>query len=240
MFPNGARGRVDGCIDGRWPAAYGPGKSIVVCTGQPVSLVVGFRGDQTLDKVCEALSFRHPENVIDDNKLRVALDLYVSFVPENSPKARFLTLALSLEALLPKEAKPAYAVEMIDRWLAEVKKKRDNVAEKMQAAVEANEQGAVHAAAEEAKVYDSLKGGLEFQRSASISSMVRKLVCDTLARRGRKDAAEMAARAVKLYSDRSTLVRTGYLPPEQLSASTAELQSILQQVLAARFTDVSA
>jgi hypothetical protein len=223
LFPNGSVSRIDVMFDGSRPAAYETKLAARFSMAGTPSVVAGFDPAHTLERVGEALGFAHVERVVTDKRLRVSLDLYNAFTREWSQNARFLTLALALEALLPDEKKPAYAIEMVDRWIEEVKRRK--------AAAAAN--------SEEQADLESMIGGLRFQKEVSISRKAQRLVYQVLNRRGDADAAELAKRAKELYGDRSTLVHEGSLPEQQLNRATKDLRMIMKRVLTARFVEVS-
>jgi hypothetical protein len=214
--------RVDALIDPSRPAVYDMTKSISSLGGMDLRLLMGVQPLKVVDSICEALRLPRPERVVETGKLRVSLDLYGAYFRETSPNAKFLTLALALEALLPEELRSNDALTMVERWIAEVEQAKTTASNP---ALKAE--------------LDSLEGGLRFQRSKSISAKVRDLVEDALLRLGDTNAAKEARRAVQIYGDRSKLVHKGYLPPDHLSEATADLKDILRKVLSVQFREAA-
>jgi hypothetical protein len=210
--------KLDGILDGASPAVYGSDKVVKVMTGQNVTLVQGFAPDRTVAFINEALSLPRPEAVLSNMKLKVALDLYNAFFREASTNARFLTLNMVLEALVPSELKHQSALDAIDRWIGEIKELLK----------------AVDPESEEWAAYESLIREVGFRREKSIRSSIRSLV---RLRLGRSDpeAEALSREAVRLYDVRSRLVHDGHVPGEDLGQAVTRIREIDFRVLKASF-----
>ena len=214
--------KLDGILDGSRPVVYDSDKVVRFLTGQQVSLRLGFPPDKTFTFVHEALSLPHPEAVLSDAKLRVALDLYNAFFSETSANARFLTLNMVLEALAPSEPKHQCAVDAINRWVDEIRKLQE----------------AVKPDSEEWHTYDSLIREIGFRKEKSIRSSIRNLVYLTL-HPSDPDAVALSRQAVTLYDMRSRLVHDGHVPGEDLGQAVTSIREIVFRVLKARFLKVA-
>jgi len=214
--------KLDSILDGSRPAVYGSDKVVRVLTGEPVSLLHGFPPDKTVAFVNEALSFPHPEAVLSDRKLKVALDLYNAFFRETSTNARFLTLNMALEALAPSEPKHQCAVDAIDRWADEIRQLQESV----------------QPDSEEWHAYDSLIREIDFRKEKSIRSSIRNLVRSALQPTD-SEAETLSRKAVHLYDMRSRLVHDGYVSGENLGQAVTKIREIAFRVLKARFLQVA-
>ena len=214
--------KLDGILDGSRPAVYDSSKVVKVMTGQNASLMHGFAPDITVAFVDEALSLPHPEAILSDTKLKVALDLYNAFFREASTNARFLTLNMVLEALAPSEHKHRSALDAIDRWIGEIKQLQEAASEE----------------SDEWEAYDSLIREVGFRRERSIRSSIRSLVRLTLSPSD-PEAEALAREAVRLYDVRSRLVHDGHVPGEDLGQAVTMIREIARRVLKARFLQVA-
>lgn len=214
--------KLDGILDGSRPAIYPTDKVVRVLTGQPISLLLGFPPDKTVALITEVVDLPFPERVLENRKLKVALDLYNSFFRETSANARFLTLNMALEALAPSEPKHQCAVDAIDRWVEELKT--------LQASLDSR--------GDEWAAYDSLIREIGFRKEKSIRSSIRTLVCSVL-QSSEPDADELATQAVRLYDMRSRLVHDGHVEGGDLGRAITDLRGIAFSVLRARFIQVA-
>jgi hypothetical protein len=212
-------GPVDSLIDGGRPAVYLTEKRIRVITlGEP-SVVVTTPAETILRILGEGASFQRSNEVIEDKKLRVALELYGAYDTEFTPNAKFLTLVMALEAVATGKFKTKLALELIKKWKNEL--------EGLLKDVEPN--------SEDRSSLEALLGNSLFREEESIGRKIRSLVLKTLEDRGDKDAEEMAKIANKMYGLRSKLLHEGWLEPQTLSQATSKTRKIVERVLFALF-----
>lgn len=214
--------KLDGILDGSIPAIYGSDKVVKVLTVQQASLLLGFPPDKTVTFLGEVLALPHPENVLEDQKLKVALDLYNAFFRETSANARFLTLNMALEALAPSEPKHPCAIEAIDRWIGDLKRLQEGV----------------QLDSDEWHSYNSLIHEVGFRKEKSIRSSIRSLIYSVL-HPLEPDAEALSGQAVRLYDIRSRLVHDGHVSGEDLGQAVTEIRKIAVRVLKARFLQVA-
>ena len=74
-----------------------------------VSVTVGISIDNFLTSIHQALSFPSLEQVIEDAKLKLAIEIYAAHRFELSENAQLITLVTALEALLPDTDIPAHS-----------------------------------------------------------------------------------------------------------------------------------
>ncbi len=214
------KGPVDGLIDGARPAVYSSEKSLKTRTfGQP-TLVITTHANDVLKFLSEGVSFPRSAEVIEDPKLRVALELYGAYFTEFSPNARFLTLVMALEALAISTPRTPIVIRLLDKWKKDV--------EELIQTIDSDSDDAVS--------LEAVSRELIFRKEDSIRRQIRNIVLTTLADHGDNDAEKAAKSAVKMYDLRSTLVHEGKLESQVLSSATSDAKTIVERVLRARFT----
>ena len=212
-------GPVDGLIDGSRPAVFPTDKRFRTITGGDATLTVTTARSTILASLSEGVAFPRSDELIDDDKLRVALELYGAYFTESSSNARFLTLVMALEALAIGAPRPQRVLDLIDQWKTQV----DSVL---------SDGGW---AREELESLDALRRELFFRKEDSIRKQIYNLVVFTLQQADDPEAEELAQRAKKLYDLRSELVHNGKLPDVKLSFGVTEAKLITQRVLRARY-----
>jgi len=210
-------GPVDAIIDGAEAAIYLSSTRLRFMMGGQASVYTTTPSDQALQVLVRGLMLQGSRRLSDDPKLITALKLYAAYFTELSATARFLTLIMSLEALARSTRKSGLAVELLERWSAEV-----------QVLLETVQQDS-----EDAAALDALQRELLVRRDDSIRSKVRKLILCELA--DDSDASAQASEAVRLYDLRSTLVHQGFLEVRQLDTATADAKLLVHRVLHTRF-----
>jgi hypothetical protein len=208
---------IDAIIDGARTAVYPSSKNIRVGTAFPADVYTRIPSEAALDVLIEGSGFAGSARVQEDLKLAVALSLYAAYFTEESPKARFLTLIMAFEALAKATQKASIALELLDRWRAELSELRSRLP----------------AESEEDAALESLERELLFRKEDSVRSQIRKLVLLALA--PAEDARERARDAVRLYDLRSTLVHEGFLDGSTLDRATQEAKELVHRTLLARF-----
>ena len=212
-------GPVDSLIDGARPAVYLTEKKIRTITlGEP-TLVLTTKAKDVLKILGEGVSFQRSDEVIEDKKLRVALELYGAYFTEFTPNAKFLTLVVALEALAIEVFKTKLALDLIEKWKIEL--------EELLETVESD--------SDDASSLEALRRELLFREEDSKGRKIRSLVLKTLRDHGDNDAEEMAKTANKMYGLRSKLLHEGWLEPQQLSKATSQTREIVERILLALF-----
>lgn len=223
LFKTSDADPVDSVVDGSRPAIYLANKRIKISTTGHVILTQGFNPEQSLNLMCEAMSFPYSDSVLADRKLQIALELYSTFFRETSENARFLTLSMALEVLAPEELKPNYIVQLIEEWMMVVR----------------NRKAAFLSGSADWCAYDALEREIGFRKGVSIRKRIWTLVERTLSSRSDNGANETAKLAVSLYDKRSRLVHDGYLPEHELREATTQMREIVRQILEVRFVELA-
>lgn len=208
-------GPVDGLIDGASPAVYETSKKMRTITGGDATITVTSNSSNVLEKLVEGATFTLSGELISDDKLKVALELYGAFFTESSGNARFLTLIMALEALTTGEARPRIIQNLFNGWETHAQALISDES------VDAEDKEALNAIVKE----------MLHKKEDSLRSQIRRLVKTCLMKSGAPDAVEASRKALELYDLRSTLVHTGHLPAESLATALAEAKDIVYRVL---------
>uniref|UniRef100_A0A7C4RQG6 Uncharacterized protein n=1 Tax=Desulfatirhabdium butyrativorans TaxID=340467 RepID=A0A7C4RQG6_9BACT len=212
-------GPVDGLIDGSRPAVYPTSKRLRTLTAGDVSFKLTTPRTSALAALAEGSSFPRSDQLIRDDKLRVAFELYGAYFTESSNNARFLTLVMSLEAMAIGTARPTLVLELLDSW----KKQVEQILSERQLSPE------------EVASLESLNRELLFRREDSIRRQIYNLVLSTLQSANDADAERLAQRAKRLYDLRSELVHEGRLPEETLTMAVSDAKPLVQRLLRVRY-----
>jgi hypothetical protein len=191
-------------------------------TGGKTCVYVTSTAEQTLKILLAGANLAGAVHVQSDPKLSTALKLYGAYFTEQSATARFLTLIMSLEALVIPTPQSPTTLKLLNRWMEEVQRIRQSKQEDIDA--------------DEASL-EALERSLKHLSKDSIRTQIRKLVARELT--ADQDVLDRAKDAVKLYDLRSTLVHTGYLDPLTLNTATTKAKSLVQRVLSSRFQRVT-
>jgi hypothetical protein len=212
-------GPIDGIIEGAFPAVYPTSKNFRISRVWEPTVVITNKAEDILRIVGEGASFQKSGEVLEDRKLRVALELYGAYYTEFTPNAKFLTLVVALEALAIGVRRTKLVIGLIEKWKAEL----DKLAE------------TVEAKSDDALSLEALRKELLTRKEDSKRRRIRSLVITTLRDHGDEDAEEMANDAVKIYDLRSELLHEGWLEPQALSQATSKARKIVERILLALF-----
>lgn len=212
---------VDSLIDGSRPAIFLSDKKIRKLTGGDIQVTIGIQSKRIFEILSEHFNFSKPSEPFNDNKLRVAVELYAAYFTESSPNARFLTLVMALETLAKGVNRPQVILDLLKKWQDEVDQIKLSNSDN-----------------ELTTVLDSLSKELLFRKENSIRNQIRTLVLETLRKAGDVDAEQTANATVKIYDYRSSLVHDGKLDVQTLNQSTADAKLIVERVLRAKFKSI--
>jgi hypothetical protein len=212
-------GPVDGLIDGGQPAVYPTNKQLRTITMGNPTVILTSPAELVLQIFSEGATFPESAKVIDDAKLRVALELYGAYFRELSANAKFLTLVMAFEALSKGTSRTQLVLDLINKWKKE--------AEELLNTVERESDDAIS--------LECVSRELLFRKDDSIRRQIRDLVTTTLKANGDEDAANIAKRTVEIYDLRSKLVHDGQIESKALSKASSDAKNIVERVLRARF-----
>ncbi len=184
--------------------------------GGTLSLVVG--DEDIAHEVSEALSvLPYPERVFEDEKLRLALNLYNSAFFEKGDPARLIAFVTVLETLNPGGEVPQPVSDVVDELVDKVKES--------QAAI-TNSPGC------SSSDYDSLLTSVRRLKELSIGRGIRRLVTEKLELDPDIEDAVAVGREVReIYNLRSKLVHHGSADEAEVRAAIRRLLDIVPRVL---------
>ncbi|OBF58321.1 hypothetical protein A5787_23495 [Mycobacterium sp. 852002-50816_SCH5313054-b] len=150
---------------------------------------------------------------INTEKFRTALELYAAHFNERQPRVRIILLVIAMEALAVASPKDQAALDLIDRWTAEL-----------------NEEKAKHGKASSVqRSLDSLGGQLNSLRNKSIGAQIGDLFAD-IPGLSEDGLADLRSRAKDVYNKRSKLVHDGYLSPSDLPGLEKEARTLVEML----------
>jgi hypothetical protein len=154
----------------------------------------------------------------DNERFRIALELWANYHREFSQTSKFLTLVMALEVLTEPKPKHSVAQELLDRW-AEMLDERMAVFNKERKKY-----------CEECHALESLQQEILFRRDQSIRSRMREMVMAELASVPKERRHHLARLAVRAYDLRGSLVHEGRLSAADLSEGHEAAREVIQEL----------
>ncbi|MGZ8270769.1 MAG: hypothetical protein ACXW1T_06155 [Methylophilus sp.] len=186
------------------------------------TLTLGIPSGNFLTKLAEALNFRDSANMINDAKLRLAIEIYMGHRFEVSDNAKFIGLVTALEALLPNlEIHPA-ASEVLSTARSTLLEKRN-----------------CHPKASlEWEQINNLLSRMNFLSHESIGVTMRQFALATIERHPDIGESNETSKALKdAYDVRSRLLHDGHTDSALLNEKLSFLQKFVPKLLRALFLD---
>lgn len=209
---------LHGIINGRSVTIFDSGKKYKTITVDKAKLTYGASSEKIAEMFSAGLSYSNKRQCFEDDKFRVALDMYRSFFVETSQNAKFLSLIMALEALTSPTPRP----ELITRKIAAFQNELKSMLAELPPGTE------------EADATQALIREVDFRKGNSIRSQIRTLVHDTLKLAGDENYLELSKRAQKIYDMRSELVHNGRIKSGNLSETTSETRTLVEKLLKAK------
>lgn len=204
---------VHGSADGNVPVVLPSEKTIRFLTGDGVWV-----GTTPIHKMIPHLekALRSPRTatLFDNERFRIALELWANYHREFSLTSKFLALVMALEVLTEPKPKHSLAQELLDRW-----------AEMLDEQI-----AAFNKDSEEYHALESLRREVLFRRDRSIRSRVREMVMAELASVPEERRRHFAELAVKAYDLRGSLVHEGRLSVADLSKGHEAAREVIQEL----------
>jgi hypothetical protein len=190
IFGENSDRRADVVIDGALPAIWPGQNQVVKCTGQPVGLIMSYSASNILRALDEGMRLSNPDAILNNVKLKLAIDLYCLSHFRASDFARFLVLWTALETAAPESSHPAPIVARIDKWIEEIRVLR-NVDDPDQQHLE------------------SISGSLRYIKNQSHGVRTRDYVRTMLEFVNDPNAIELSRETGRLYGLRGDLTHSG-------------------------------
>jgi hypothetical protein len=183
--------------------------------GRP-SVIAGIGADNFAKCIKEALSFSAPDNVVKEERLQLAIDLYSAFFFELSDKAQFIALVTVLEALTPDSEVPDIARTTLESAKSVVKQKRNSFTRD----------------AEEWKDLDHLLSRIGKLKQQAIGASIRHYfsgVVQDYSELG--DPREVSNKLRDVYKNRSLLLHEGDVDEDSIKDGLRFLREFVPKVL---------
>lgn len=181
-----------------------------------VNIKAGLSVDNFIATVQEALSFSVPENVVEDRKLRLAINIFSSYFFEQSPEAKFIKLVTVLEALTPDSIVSDQSQEMLRVLKLTVKNAQNQYAKD----------------SSEWKELNGILSRVGQLKRNSIGISLRNFVAAELFRDSAiGDSNEIVYRLKDIYDRRSKLLHEGFMDIGLLKADLEFLTVFVPRLL---------
>ena len=211
LFGPDSKRRVDVIVETSAPAIYLDGKQTARVQAGKVTALLSTPIQIIFDRIRTGVSLPNPVAAVEDERLRLAIDLYCLSHFQVSEFARFLALCTALEAVAPQSTSAAAVVGKIDRWVEEATKAS-------RAAADSTEMEEFHALAQR----------VGYLKTQAHRSRIRRYVQTMLERAKHADALALGRRAAVLYDLRGDLVHSGRV---KLGNGLSDLDLIVRKTL---------
>jgi hypothetical protein len=192
-------------------------------TGHP-SLAVGISVENFFKSVNQALSFGHLRGVIDNDKLKLAIELFAAYRFELSNNAQLITLVTALESLLPDMEVPACSKAVLAQSKDLVKASRD------QHPKDSTEWRAIN----------HLLSRIGSLKTEAIGTALRHHVSSVLLRHPDfGDSGEVSIKLREVYSVRSTLLHEGRSAEQEVGMCLSFLRKFVPRLLAVLYEEAA-
>lgn len=213
IFGQESNRRADVVIDGGYPAIWPDDKQAVKETVLPVKAMLSYSPSNIFGVLNEGMKLPNPDAILENSRLKLAVDLYCLSHFRSSHFARFLVLWVALETAAPAVSISDSGVGLVDKWIAEAR----------------NAQSSVRG--DEFEELASILGSLNYIKKQSHGIRVRQYVKSMLEFVRDPDADASAREVRRLYSVRGDLSHTGRY--NELGEGLSSLDTIVTKTLKA-------
>lgn len=211
-------GPVDYHLTSKGPAVLRTQTRYDWSEGGVATVVTSTPAVEILRLLCEGVAFPRSEAVYNNEKLRLALELYATYFTEPSPRAKFLSLVMVLEALTEHDERPKVVCDLLDEFKKRIKKLRSETKDR---AVDRSLETLISKFHYEESIQDQIRNAI---RQALISD---------------DDVDRLVNLITPIYQCRSDLMHKGEVEPSRLQEQTSNAQNLVRRVLIAKFIDAS-
>jgi hypothetical protein len=221
----------DGAIaDPSRPVVY-PCNSKLISSGSAVRFFQFIPHQLFLASLAEGVSLPMSGSLFNDDKAKLALDLYNASYVEVTKNAQFLSLVMALEVMAPEQLRHQDAIGLLDEWKVQLDAKLNEVAARPE---HSQAEGASRDRQEAIQSLQSLHGLLK--NNDSITSRVGKMVLQAYDCEGMLNASERQQEAKQIYRLRSKLVHDGFLRESELERGIESARQIVKHILTLKFS----
>lgn len=205
--------RVDCIIDSARTAVYPSDKQIATITAGAVTATQGIPPDRFVLALAEGICLPNAAQIVENDRVRLASEIYSHSHFESSLKSRFLGQMTVLEVLAERPQQPENLQNLIEKWALEIDTAEQHSDDP-----------------DEKKSLQRLKSRIRDLKEESITESVRILVGKAL--RALKDpkTAELVGRIGPLYGVRSGITHGRRV---DIGQSPVELQEVVSKTLRA-------
>ncbi|MCH9050669.1 MAG: hypothetical protein IIA72_06255 [Proteobacteria bacterium] len=205
--------KVDCIIDSARTAVYPSDKQIATITAGAVTATQGIPPDRFVLALAEGICLPNAAQIVENERIRLASEIYSHSHFESSLKSRFLGQMTVLEVLSERPQQPSCLQDRIDRWAIEIEEARRRSRDP-----------------DEKRSLERLTSRIHGLKEESITESVRIIVRKALAYLEDTKASELVSRIGPLYGIRSGMVHGTSV---DLGQSPAQLQEIVSKTLSA-------
>ena len=207
---------VDGYYDADKAVMRPEGKKLIkIETGRP-TVVIGVNAEDFVKFISEAISFESPENIVNDKKLKLAINLYSTSHYEVSDNAKFITIVNVLEALKKQEEISNVSKEVLKSAKSHIKEKRDLYDKH----------------SEEWKELENLISQVGQLKRQSVKKSIKKFISETIGENPELgDQKTISKKVGDVYDIRSNLLHDGTADCEKIKKELHFLKEFIPKLL---------
>jgi hypothetical protein len=207
---------VEGQYDGNETVVLPANKKLMRFGAGKVRVTAGVGANIFMDCIKEVFDFPNPEKLVDNKKLKLAIDLYSTSQFEESDNATFITLVSALEALIPDSEVSTFTKEVINLINSELNKKR----------VEYDKES------DERRDIEHLQSRLGELKKQTIGTSMRGYIKSIVDINVDLTDPETISRKLKeIYNTRSTLLHEGTADEDEIKVGLDFLREFLPKLL---------
>lgn len=182
----------------------------------PAKVTIGMGIDSFTERMSQAIEFSNIENLLTQNRLHLAIDLYCSSFYESSSNAKFISLVTVLEALVQEYPISSFAESSLKDARNTLKKIRNEYEKK----------------SKEWEDIEHLISRIGNLKKQSIGKSIQIYLSEVLDKHGELgDSKEVSKKIRDIYNTRSELLHDGISDKNQIQEGRLYLESFLPKLL---------
>jgi hypothetical protein len=213
---------LDGYVDPSPAVVIPEHLRIMEFGGGSLSATLSMPVQSFLEQLTDGLTLLQPEQIAADERLSLSIDLYAASLWETSQRARVVSLATALEALIEPERVGQAASDQIDKLLDVFDSSRDQSREDE----------------EQRRALDRMRSRLAGLKEESILENLRQLATAHADALG-ETIDEARRNMVSAYGVRSKLVHDGYARDDEIASAAAWLSKAVPAILESLATEAA-
>ncbi len=207
---------LDGHYDANKAVVIPDGKKLIKTELGDPKVVIGFNAENFVKFISEAISFESPENIVEDEKLQLAISLYSASHYEVSDNAKFITIVNVLEALKNEEEINDTPKQVLESAKLLIKEKRDSYRKD----------------SEEWNEVENLISRVGNLKKKSIKRSIKEFISDTIIENPELgDKEEISKEISDIYDLRSDLLHDGIADCQKIKNELHFLNGFIPKLL---------